>query len=280
MTQLVQSNIQNNAIDAVDKLYKYSEILAGSTIIPAHYRGQTSDVFVAVQTAYRMNLDPMMVMQGTYILKGKLGMYTSFAISLANSSGILEGGICYNVEGSGDDLKVTAFSNLKSTGQKISYTISMSEAKAEGWTNNAKYKTLPELMLRYRAATLLIRTHIPEVLNGMHTVEELKDVEASKRPTKFKDVSSEEESTNSLDSYLDEKKVKDIEVEKNIIDDTAFIEKVNNLDSLIELHQVPQEIVDTWLKKAQVDDFIGMKEEYIDACIDYVENKKHLENKN
>lgn len=221
MTQLVQSNIQNNAIDAVDKLYKYSEILAGSTIIPAHYRGQTSDVFVAVQTAYRMNQDPMMVMQGTYIIKGKLSMYTSFAISLANSSGILQCGIRYKIEGDRDDLKVTAFSNLKANGAEISYTISMREAKAEGWTSNAKYKTLPELMLRYRAATLLIRTHIPEVLNGMHTVEELRDVEASKGSTphtNLKDISNSEESTNTLSSYLDDdihKEIKTINVEDN-----------------------------------------------------------------
>ena len=219
-----------------------------------------------------------MVMQGTYILKGKLGMYTSFAISLANSSGILEGGICYNVEGSGGDLKVTAFSNLRANGEEISYTISMKEAMAEGWTSNAKYKTLPELMLRYRAATLLIRTHIPEVLNGMHTVEELKDVEASKRPIKFKDVSSEEEAINSLDSYLDEEKVKDIEVE--VIQDEAVLKKYFALQELIELHNVPQETVDLWLQKAQVESIDELPEEKIEACIDYVKNKKHLKNKN
>lgn len=276
MSQLVeQTNMQNNAIDAVDKLYKYSEILAGSTIIPAHYRGQTSDVFVAVQSAYRMNLDPMMVMQGTYILKGKLGMYTSFAISLANSSGILEGGIRYNIEGSGSDLKVTAFSNLKANGEEISYTISMKEAMAEGWTSNAKYKTLPELMLRYRAATLLIRTHIPEVLNGMHTVEEIRDVEASKQSNKLKDVSSEASSGNSIDSFLndDEEKPESLEVREAINISENFAEKVNNLNNLIELHKVPQETVDKWLKKAQVDHFCYMKEEHLDACIGSIEKK-------
>ena len=252
MTQLVQSNIQNNAIDAVDKLYKYSEILAGSTIIPAHYRGQTSDVFVAVQTAYRMNQDPMMVMQGTYIIKGKLSMYTSFAISLANSSGILQGGIRYKIEGDRDDLKVTAFSNLKANGAEISYTISMREAKAEGWTSNAKYKTLPELMLRYRAATLLIRTHIPEVLNGMHTVEELRDVEASKGSaphTKLKDIFNKEKSVNTITSYLEEDgevDIKTIDADDDSTCSKDFANKGEDLKSLIAFHRVPKETVDKW----------------------------------
>ena len=282
MTQLVQSNIQNNAIDAVDKLYKYSEILAGSTIIPAHYRGQTSDVFVAVQTAYRMNQDPMMVMQGTYIIKGKLSMYTSFAISLANSSGILQGGIRYKIEGDCDDLKVTAFSNLKANGAEISYTISMREAKAEGWISNAKYKTLPELMLRYRAATLLIRTHIPEVLNGMHTVEELRDVEASKGSTphtKLKDISNSEESTNTLSSYLDDdihKEIKTINVEDNSALSEDFTTKLENLERLIKESNLSEKIVNSWLKKAQVQTIADLSEEQIQSCIDFLHKNAHV----
>ncbi|MFK7973685.1 MAG: hypothetical protein AB8B66_02310 [Rickettsiaceae bacterium] len=274
MTQLVgQPNIQNNAIDAVDKLYKYSEILAGSTIIPAHYRGQTSDVFVAVQTAYRMNQDPMMVMQGTYIIKGKLSMYTSFAISLANSSGVLQGGIRYKIEGSGDDLKVTAFSNLKANDAEISYTISMKEAKAEGWTSNAKYKSLPELMLRYRAATLLIRTHIPEVLNGMHTVEELKDVELNNKPIKLKEVSSEEKAENTINSYLDEKDSEEI---KTITAKSNFAHKVNNLEILINQSDLSKDIVNSWLKKAQAETIADLSEEQIQSCIDFMHKNAHV----
>lgn len=283
MNQLVgTTNIQNNAIDAVDKLYKYSEILAGSTIIPAHYRGQTSDVFVAVQTAYRMNQDPMMVMQGTYIIKGKLSMYTSFAISLANSSGILQGGIRYKIEGSGDALKVTAFSNLKANGEEISYTISMSEAKAEGWTSNAKYKSLPELMLRYRAATLLIRTHIPEVLNGMHTVEELRDVEAVKhRPNpQLKDISDKEKPVSTINSYLEEDEeaeIKTIDSEDNSALSENFVNKVDNLESLIKQSNLSEKIVNSWLKKAQVQTLADLSEEQIQSCIDFINKKSHIE---
>lgn len=255
MTQLVeQTNTPKNAIDAVDKLYKYSEILAGSTIIPSHYRGKTSDVFVAVQTAYRMNLDPMMVMQGTYIFQGRLGMYTSFAISLANSSGILQGGIHYKLEGSDEDLKVTAFSTIKANGQEISYTIGMKEAKAEGWTKNTKYSSLPELMLRYRAATLLIRTHIPEVLNGMHTVEELRDVAASKEVRTMKEVSKEAEEVNVLDQYVDE-------------EDLSLSEE---LEGLIAEYNIPDEITAKWCKKGAVETVSELTKEEKTACINHI----------
>lgn len=274
MSQLIQGTTgsQINAIDAVDKLTKYAEILSGSSIIPAHYRGQKSDVFVAVQTAYRMNLDPLMVMQGTYIVKGKLGMVTSFAISLANSSGKLKGGISYDVVGEGAALRVTAKAVVKSSGEEISYTIGMKEAMAEGWTSNPKYKSLPELMLRYRAATLLIRTHIPEVLNGMHTVEELSDVEAANSAknganSTMKDVSTKDKAVNTLDQYLDEDESEAIEVL------TENMSKAVELEKLIELNQVPQETVAMWLEKAQVEKISELSEEKVKACIEFVREK-------
>lgn len=173
-------NPTNDMFSIMDKAYKFACIIAKSDIVPMHYKGKPENVFIAVQTAYRMNLDPMQVMQSTFVVSGKLGMTSAFAISLANSSGLLEGGIRYRLEGSDSSLKVTAYTNLKKSGDEISYTISMKEAQAENWTKNPKYKTLPELMLRYRAAALLIRTHIPEVINGMHMVEELEDVNHAK----------------------------------------------------------------------------------------------------
>jgi hypothetical protein len=183
--------------EVMEKAYRFSQIMAKSDIIPAHYRSKPENVFVAIQTAYRMNLDPMLVMQNTFVISGKLGMNSSFAIALANSSGLFEGGIRYKIIGEGAELRVTAYAALKSNKEEISYTIGMREAIAENWTKNPKYKTLPELMLRYRAATLLIRTHVPEVINGMHMIEEIEDVAASKVV-----VTQKETAISKLDRFL------------------------------------------------------------------------------
>ena len=56
--------------------------------------------------------------------------------------------------------------------------VSMKMAKDEGWYSKAgsKWKTMPELMLQYRAAAFFQRTYAPEISMGMQTVEELNDV--------------------------------------------------------------------------------------------------------
>ncbi len=52
-------------------------------------------------------------------------------------------------------------------------------AEAAGWTKNPKYRSMPEHMLRYRSATLLIRLYAPEVMHGYSTAAELRDISAA-----------------------------------------------------------------------------------------------------
>lgn len=50
--------------------------------------------------------------------------------------------------------------------------------KAEGWydKSGSKWKTMPDQMFRYRAAAFFARTFCPDVLMGLQTVEETRDV--------------------------------------------------------------------------------------------------------
>jgi hypothetical protein len=54
----------------------------------------------------------------------------------------------------------------------------MAMAEAEGWTKNPKYRTMPDQMLRYRSATMLIRLFAPEVMMGLPVAEEIDVVQA------------------------------------------------------------------------------------------------------
>jgi len=230
----ITNNTSLDMFEMMEKGYRFAEIIAKADIIPVHYRMKPANVFIAVQSAYRMNLDPMLVMQNTFVISGKLGMNTTFALSLANKSGLFESNIRYREEGIGDNLKVTAYASLKKGGEEISYTISMKQAKAEGWTSNKKYQTLPELMLRYRAATFLIRTHMPEVLNGMHMVEELEDVTSAKA----QDVTPK---TQTLSARLDNLIVDEIEaVEVETIEVKAVQEVPQHENVIHEAVHQPQ----------------------------------------
>jgi hypothetical protein len=138
----------------------------------------------------------------------------------------------------------------------------MREAIAEGWTKNNKYKTLPELMLRYRAATLLIRTHVPEVLNGMHMVEEIEVATKDVTPSKSASISSK------IDSILShqEEEVKNLEP-NDTIEKRATL---STLSGLIMLHNVPDEIINKWTRAAGVESIADLDAEKQQACIKYI----------
>jgi hypothetical protein len=56
----------------------------------------------------------------------------------------------------------------------------MAMAKAEGWAtkSGSKWRTMPELMIRYRCAAMWGRLYVPELLVGItHTQEEAIDIE-------------------------------------------------------------------------------------------------------
>jgi hypothetical protein len=156
--------------------FKHAEqvarVFAASTMVPAHLRGNLADCLIAYQIARRLNEEPLTVMQNIYIIGGRPGWLTQYVVGRANRSGIFKGRILWKSSGAGETLAVTASAVLADSGEAIDVTCDMKMAQAEGWTKNAKYKSMPEHMLRWRSAAMLIRLYAPEVMLGIPTMEE------------------------------------------------------------------------------------------------------------
>lgn len=165
----------------LDVLARVCGTLAKSTLIPRDFQRSPENCLVALLIARKMGEDPITLMQHMYILHGRASFSTAYMIARANASGRLRGVIMWNVEGTGADMVVTAYATLAETGDRLSCTVSMAMANAEKWTKNSKYRTMPELMLRYRAASQLIRLYLPDVLLGYST-DEMQTTHAREEP--------------------------------------------------------------------------------------------------
>ncbi len=157
---------------------RVAKLFSESKLVPDHFRGSAASVFVALHMAMRMNLDPMMVMQKTYIIAGKPGMEAQLMIALVNARGPFTGPIQWEFAGEGESRQCTAYATHKITGERCEFPLTWKMVKAEGWAgkSGSKWITIPDLMFRYRSATYLARLYCPEVLMGLSTVDELKDV--------------------------------------------------------------------------------------------------------
>lgn len=162
-----------------------AEQLSKSDMIPATYKGKPENCVIALELSNRLKLSPFLVMQNMYIVQGKPAWSSSFIISCINGSGRFSGPLKFEMDA--NKTKCRAYATEKVSGEKlVGPLITMEMAQAEGWLgkNGSKWKTMPELMLRYRAAAFFGRLYCPEIINGMMTDDEAQDI----RPIQEDDV--------------------------------------------------------------------------------------------
>src|SRR5690606_17996316 len=161
----------------IEQIKSHAKIIAASGLVPDHFAKNPQAIYTAIDMARALKEEPVTFMQNVYFIGGRAGMYAQYMLSRLRRSGAIRGTVRYRVEGKGDSLAVTCSAVDAETGEEIfGPTVSMSMANAEGWTKNPKYRSMPEVMLRKRAVTFLVREHYPDVLMGFSTVEELEDM--------------------------------------------------------------------------------------------------------
>ena len=175
---------------------RVAKVFASSNLIPPHLKGQVADCLIAYQIARRLNEEPLTVFQNIYVVSGRPGWKTEYVIARANKAGVFKSRITWKATGEGENLAVTATAVLADSGEFISVTCDMKMARAENWTKNAKYTSMPEHMLRWRSAAMLIRLYAPEVMLGMPVIEELETM-----PPAMRDITPDGE--KSLSDKLD-----------------------------------------------------------------------------
>lgn len=166
--------------------YRVAEVLAKSQLIPKAFQGNVADCLIAMEMAQRIGAGVFAVTQSLYIVHGKPGWSATFIIGALNACGRfapLRFDITDPAEKTLNGKKImdrvcTAWTIEKGTGAKLEGPpVSIEMAHREGWfdKNGSKWQTMPELMLRYRAATFFGRLYAPDILMGMRTAEELHD---------------------------------------------------------------------------------------------------------
>ena len=166
---------------------RVAKMFAASELVPPHLRGKMADCLIAYAIAKRTREEPLVVLQNIYFVSGRAGWSATYMIAKANRSGVFARRINWRVQGEGKNLRVTAFATLADSGEPVEATASMAMAEAEGWTKNPKYRTMPDQMLRYRSATMLIRLFAPEVMMGLPVADEI-EVAQVRGPTSAIDI--------------------------------------------------------------------------------------------
>jgi hypothetical protein len=173
------SNELSTDASQFELMQRQAKMFSVSTMVPKEFQGNISNCFIAIDMANRTGASVMMVMQNLYIVHGRPGWSSQFLIATINASGRFSS---MRFRFVGEKGKATygcfAVATELATGEVLEgSTITMAMAEKEGWStkNGSKWLTMPEQMLRYRAASFFVRVFCPELSMGLHSADEIED---------------------------------------------------------------------------------------------------------
>ena len=207
-TDITPTNHRESSIYLKDSAFEMAQrqarSLAASSLVPQEYQGEKGlgNCIVALDIAKRMNVSPLTVMQNLNIVHNRPSWSSAWIIAQIQGCGRF---LDFNYEVTGKGVDMQCYCTAKRTSDKKlvkGSVVSIKMAQAEGWTRNAKWRNMPEQMLKYRAATFFGRQYIPDLLLGVQTSEEIVDITPlDVTPTKSKNSDSgfneKDELTNS-----------------------------------------------------------------------------------
>lgn len=186
MEELVTLQGNSSAIDtfsnseSFQKIYDIGKMFASSTLVPASFQGKPMDCAIAVDMANRIGISPMFVMQNLYVVQGKPSWSGQACTAMIMASGKFKNvRHVYTGERGTDSWGCFLQAERIDTGEVVhGAEVTIKMAKDEKWyeKNGSKWKTIPELMLAYRASSFFARVFIPNALMGCAVEGEAEDI--------------------------------------------------------------------------------------------------------
>ena len=165
--------------DRFETAGKMAVSLSKSTIVPKEYQGNPSNGLIAIELANRLGVSPLMVMQNLNVIYGRPSWSAQYMIAMINSSGKYDFELQFDEKTDKNGKPFSCQCWTERNGRKVTGpVIDMDMARAEGWVNKtgSKWQTMPQMMLRYRAASFFGRMNCPELTMGIYTREEVIDI--------------------------------------------------------------------------------------------------------
>ena len=173
LTMWNDTKLMNNA-------WKMAKIMASTSIVPQAYKDNIGNCLIAIDIANRMGLSPIMIMQNSQVVRGNFTWKGSACKGLIDNTGRFKKSK-YVFVGNKDTDDWGCYLQAYDTelGEYVNgATATIKMAKNEGWyqKEGSKWKTMPELMMQYRAATFFARAFCPQTLMGFYTTDEMVDI--------------------------------------------------------------------------------------------------------
>ena len=182
--------------DTFQSAYKMAVALSKTALVPKQFQGKPEDCLVALDYARRLGITPTAIMPHLFCVYGTPSMSVQMMIALVNRSGKFtrvawdegtDGTIKYAGLG-GKTVEIpnlyacAYFTELSTKTKIISPRVDMQMALINGWLTKghdknqlSPWEKIPQTMLRWRSASMLIKATCPELTLGLESTEDVRD---------------------------------------------------------------------------------------------------------
>ena len=177
---VTQSQIAKNKASAdmylpttKSEAYKIAESFSQSQFCPKQYQGKPADVYLAMAYGAQIGLNPLLAVQNIAVVNGRPSVYgdamTAIVMGHPETQAYEDG---YKADG-------TAYCKITRKGKTVCREFSEAMARRAGLWGKDIWAKYPERMLLWRAKGNAIRDLYADVLMGMWSVEEARDMPQS-----------------------------------------------------------------------------------------------------
>lgn len=194
MNEIQISNGGHQPINLSDAM-QLAEILASSTIIPKDYQRNPGNILTAVLMGAELGLAPLQAMQNIATINGRPSIWGDAMLALVKNSPEFVS-IKEEYVGEADDLTAVCTVKRRSADGSIHEhvaTFSMEDARKAGLLGKqGPWTQYPKRMLQMRARGYALRDMFPDVLKGLRTTEEVRDMPPEKDMGEVEEVAEKE----------------------------------------------------------------------------------------
>lgn len=208
-----------------------AKALSASTLVPREYQGNESNCLIAIDMSQRFGASPFEVMRNLDVIQGRPSWKASALIGMINASNKFDMELQFEEVSDENGKPFSCRCWTTKQGRRVDGPIiDMNMAIAEKWVdkNGSKWKTMPQVMLRYRAASFFSRMNCPEISMGLYTSDEIIEGDFKEYPVE----SVQEQVAREISQNANK--------EEFIIEEPAQIEEKAPAPTMAEMTKAPE----------------------------------------
>jgi hypothetical protein len=157
---------------------RFAEMMAESTMVPPDFRGKPANIMFAMQFGAELGLSPLQSLQSISNINGKWAVYGDALLAIVLASPLCED-VIERLDGEDDNLRAICEARRRGAAPKIQMFSVADAKKASLWGKQGPWTQYPRRMLQWRARGFALRDAFPDLLRGVITVEEARDIPES-----------------------------------------------------------------------------------------------------